>query len=118
MALSAVPGRRAPEPSPRALSRGGVTPPLPRKARLVSKKEPRPPQAQVAALSGPTLALEVETVQSLALAQGVPLDKAMLKLKGDGLSALVLTEETVGDLMTTHEIEVASGPVLKGSENQ
>ncbi len=63
-----------------------------------------------------TIAIEIETAEAMALSQGVPLDKALLKLKSHGLGALVLTEETVGDLMTLHQIEVDQGPVLKGSD--
>ena len=63
-----------------------------------------------------TIAVEIETVESQALSQGVPLDKALLNLKAHGLGALVLSEETVGDLITSHQIEVFPGPVLKGSD--
>lgn len=56
-----------------------------------------------------TIAIEVETAEALALGQGEPLDKALRHLKLEGLGALVLTEETIGDLMTAHQIEVVDG---------
>lgn len=62
-----------------------------------------------------TMALEIETVESLALGQGKPIDAALVQLKAQGLGALVLTEETVGDLANAHRVDFKPGPIMTGS---
>ncbi len=63
-----------------------------------------------------TISIEIETAETVALSQGVPLDAALKSLKARGLGALVLGEQTVNDLITAHQIEVQEGPLLKGSD--
>lgn len=45
------------------------------------------------------LAVELETVEGLAAAQGIPLDRALDQLKAQGVNAMVLSEETVAELV-------------------
>jgi hypothetical protein len=44
-------------------------------------------------------ATEYETVEALAAAQGVPIDRAIEEMKGQGLNAVVLSEESVAELI-------------------
>lgn len=62
-----------------------------------------------------SLAAEIENIETLAQAEGKPLDIAIEDLKRQGLRGLVLTEETFGDLLSQHEVEVGPGPILRGT---
>lgn len=46
-----------------------------------------------------TLAVEYETVEAFAVGQGEPIDKALLNLKAQGVGAVVLGEESIGELV-------------------
>lgn len=47
-----------------------------------------------------TLAVEYETVESLAASKGDPIEEALANLKAQGVGAVVLSEETVSDLIS------------------
>lgn len=46
-----------------------------------------------------TLAVEYETVESLAASDGIPIDKALQNLKAQGVNAVVLGEETISEMI-------------------
>ncbi|HJP83033.1 MAG TPA: DUF5693 family protein, partial [Fimbriimonadaceae bacterium] len=46
-----------------------------------------------------SIAVEFETVESLAASNSTPVDVALTNLKAQGVGAIVLGEETVGDLL-------------------
>ncbi|HEY0867454.1 MAG TPA: DUF5693 family protein [Fimbriimonas sp.] len=47
-----------------------------------------------------TMAAEFETVESLAASQGIPIDQALVNLRAQGLRAIALSEESVGQLIS------------------
>jgi hypothetical protein len=55
-----------------------------------------------------SLAVEYENVEGLAAAQGIPIDKALVDLKAQGVNALVLSEETVGELIARGQATLES----------
>lgn len=59
------------------------------------------------------LALDVQSVRDAA--GTMPLPKALATLKQDGLGALVLQEQSVGDLIAQGDLELASPGVLVGA---
>ncbi|MBI1757418.1 MAG: hypothetical protein HYR64_09965 [Fimbriimonas ginsengisoli] len=63
-----------------------------------------------------TLAIEIETAEAVSIAQGFDLDESLRRLKAKGVGALVLSEETVADLINVHRVEFSSGPALSGEE--
>ncbi|MBI3721452.1 MAG: hypothetical protein HY248_02775, partial [Fimbriimonas ginsengisoli] len=65
-------------------------------------------------LDGP--AIEIETAEAVSIAQGFDLDESLRRLKAKGVGALVLSEETVADLINVHRVEFSSGPALSGEE--
>ncbi len=57
-------------------------------------------RTQVEALNKATsMAVDMETVESLAASQGKPVPEALADLKAQGVNAVVLSEETIGDLI-------------------
>jgi hypothetical protein len=56
-----------------------------------------------------TIAVEIDTVQSLASAQGLTLSQALENLKGKGLGAVVLSEETIAQLISEGKAELVKG---------
>lgn len=46
-----------------------------------------------------SIATEYENIESLAAAQGIPIEKALADLKLQGLQSVVLSEESIGDLV-------------------
>lgn len=56
---------------------------------------------QVESLNKATaLAVEIDTLESLAAAQGMTVETAIEQLKPQGLNTIVLSEETIGELLT------------------
>jgi len=55
-----------------------------------------------------SFAVEFENVESLAAAQGIPIDRALIDLKAQGLNALVLSEGTVGEFMAKGQATLQS----------
>jgi len=72
-----------------------------------------------------SLAAEYETIESLAAAQSLPMDRALVDLRAQGLSSVVLSEETIGELIAdgkaslepyvdlTEPASVGGGPHIK-----
>lgn len=52
------------------------------------------------------VATELDTIESLATAQGLPVDEAIKRLQDQGLNAVVLGEETVNDLIARGEATI------------
>jgi hypothetical protein len=61
------------------------------------------------------LALEMDVIEAFAAGQGVPLDEALVNLREQGLGAVVLSEEYIGELINKGQIELSPGPILRGS---
>jgi len=55
-----------------------------------------------------SLAVEFENVEGLASAQGIPIDKALVDLKAQGVNTLVLSEATVGELLARGQATLQS----------
>jgi len=55
-----------------------------------------------------TLAVEIETVEAFAAGQGISIGEALAKLKAQGLGAVVLGEETIGDLVGEGYAEISA----------
>jgi hypothetical protein len=53
-----------------------------------------------------TIATEIETIESLATAQGLSVDQAIRQLQQRGLNGVVLGEETVNDLLSRGEATI------------
>lgn len=60
-------------------------------------------------------AVEYETVESLAAAQGVPMERAIADLKAQGVNALVLSEESVAELLQRGRASITSQYVASGN---
>src|SRR5437016_6317693 len=58
-----------------------------------------------------TIAVEYETVESYAAAQGLNIDEAFAKLKEQGLSGVVLSEESVSDLLNSGQAVIRNGGI-------
>ena len=58
-----------------------------------------------------TLAVEIETVEAFAAGQGISIGEALAKLKAQGLGAVVLGEETIGDLVGEGYAEISANEV-------
>ena len=56
------------------------------------------------------LATEIESVEALGLAEGMTLPKAMKTLSASGINAVVLSEESVGDLVTAGQLKIDITP--------
>jgi hypothetical protein len=54
------------------------------------------------------LAVEFEVVEALAAAQGVPTEKALVDLKAQGVTSVVLSEGYLGDMVTSGRATMAS----------
>lgn len=52
------------------------------------------------------IALEYETIQAYAAASGLPPAEAIAQLKRDGLGGIILSEETIGDLLASGKARV------------
>ena len=61
------------------------------------------------------IAAEYETVEALAGAQGLPVDGALRDLKAQGLSSVVLSEETIGGLISQGKAIIVSVPGTGGA---
>lgn len=57
------------------------------------------------------LVTEIETVQLLASSQGITLEEGLKKLKEKGLTGVVLSEETIGDLVAENRLAVTPSQV-------
>lgn len=60
------------------------------------------------------LAVEYETIEALAAGQGLPLDRAIAELKSQGLGAVVLSEEFIGELINQGRLTLSSTSVPAG----
>lgn len=60
------------------------------------------------------LAAEYETVRSLSLAEGMTAEQGLEALKVDGLHYAIVSEDTLGELLSNHEIEYAAPNHLTG----
>lgn len=66
-----------------------------------------------------TLAAEFDAIESLAAGSGVPLEKAAAELKGKGLNAVTINEESIGELITSGQLTVKTISVPdKASQTQ
>jgi len=67
-----------------------------------------------------SLAVEFENVESLASAQGISMDRALIDLKAQGVNALVLSEGTVGELLARGQatLQSTSWQIPKGSKSE
>src|SRR5271157_4310325 len=63
-----------------------------------------------------SLAVEFETVEGLASAQGIPIDRALTDLKAQGVNALVLSEATIGELLAKGQATLQSTVWIVSSE--
>ncbi len=61
------------------------------------------------------LSAEFEVVQSLAAAQGLTIQEGLQRLKAKGLNSLVLSEETVSELLTEGQLQVTGGKFVTGT---
>lgn len=61
-----------------------------------------------------SIAVEYETVESLAAAQGATLDAAFEDLKAQGVNSVVLSEDTVGELVGLGQITISQTSVATG----
>ena len=61
------------------------------------------------------ISCEIETVENLAASQGFPLAKALQLLKSNGLGSVVLSENTVADLLNSRQVEMKVGALLTGA---
>ncbi len=65
-----------------------------------------------------SLAVEFENLESLASAQGISIDKALIDLKAQGVNAVVMSEGTVGELLAKGQatLQSTAWPVTTGSK--
>lgn len=56
-----------------------------------------------------TIAVEADAAQALASSQGIALEYALANLKAQGLRAVAVSEETLGELIARMQIEVVPG---------
>jgi hypothetical protein len=59
-----------------------------------------------------TLAVEFETIEALAASQSTPIDKALADLKAQGMSAVVLGEESIGELVSEGYAAVSGNEII------
>ncbi|MBC8065748.1 MAG: hypothetical protein H7Y17_13030 [Chlorobia bacterium] len=59
-----------------------------------------------------TLAVEFETIESLAASQGTPIDKAIENLKAQGVTAVALGEETISELISEGYASISGNEVI------
>lgn len=62
-----------------------------------------------------SVTIEYETVEAMAAAQGVPVTQALNDLKAQGLNGLVLSEETIGQLISQGDAAIVSVPGTSGA---
>ncbi len=55
---------------------------------------------------------EIEAIEALATAQGIPLDAALVQLREKGLTGVVLSEETVASLLSEGDLTLANGQIF------
>jgi hypothetical protein len=65
-----------------------------------------------------SFAVEYETIENLAAAQGVPIDRAIADLKQVGLNSVVISEETVSELLARGRVVLATSYVADGAAGQ
>jgi hypothetical protein len=58
-----------------------------------------------------TLSAELETIESLGATQGLLLDDALKTIKSFGVNAVVISEQTIGDLVQAGKCEFVSGTI-------
>jgi hypothetical protein len=63
-----------------------------------------------------SLSAEMEVIESLAAAQGISLDEALERLARSGLSAVVLSEETLGQMISEGRLRTRAGALQVESE--
>ncbi len=61
------------------------------------------------------LSAEYESVEALAAGQGIPIDKAIEDLKAQGLTTLVISEESVGETIAAGAVTMESSTVNNGT---
>src|SRR6476659_10178124 len=59
-----------------------------------------------------TLAVEFETIEALAASQSTPIDKALTDLKAQGMGAVVLGEESIGELVSEGYAAVSGNEII------
>ncbi len=59
-----------------------------------------------------SIATEYETIETLAAAKGVPIEQALANLKLQGLQSVVLSEESVGDLVVEDRASLGANRTL------
>ncbi len=64
-----------------------------------------------------SFAVDYETLDNMAAAQGVPVEKAIRDLKAQGLNAVVLSEETVAELIGKGRAAINSSYLPSGGPN-
>lgn len=66
-----------------------------------------------------SIAVEYDVEEGLASAQGVPIERGIADLKAQGVNALVLSEGTIGELISKGQatLETTAWPVVQGSKN-
>ncbi|RYF98493.1 MAG: hypothetical protein EON94_13045, partial [Caulobacteraceae bacterium] len=57
------------------------------------------------------VAAEIEAIEALGAGQGLTLDQSLAKLKASGLGAVVLNEETIGELVSVGQLEIKASSV-------
>ncbi|HEY3783375.1 MAG TPA: DUF5693 family protein [Fimbriimonadaceae bacterium] len=60
-------------------------------------------------------AAEIDTIQQLSASQGLTLQQGLVDLKAQGLNAVVVPEQYVGELISGGQLQVIDGKYLQGS---
>ena len=59
-------------------------------------------------------AAEIDTVQQLSASQGITLQQGLIDLKAQGMNAVVIPEQYVGELISGGQVQLIDGKYLKG----